>query len=64
MQFARSREDVAGGPDRLVRFLRVLDLAGVLTGRRVHVFRAVQLCGLRAGRGDRHSDSVVESVRI
>ena len=64
MQLTRGLEHVAGGADRLVRFLRVLDLAGVLTRRRVHVLRTVQLGGLRTSGAIADSDSVVESVRM
>ena len=42
-----------GGPDGLVRFLRVLDLARVGPRRIRHVGGAVQLGGLLAGRADR-----------
>ena len=41
-------EGVAGRTDRLVSFLRVLDLAGVLAWRRVNVFVAVELARLVA----------------
>ena len=53
VQLTRGLEHVAGGADRLVGFLRVLDLAGVLTRRRMHVFRTVQLGGLRTSGSDR-----------
>ena len=52
VQLARRREHVTGGPDRLVRLLRVLHLAGVLAWRRMHVLLAVELLGLSAGRVD------------
>ena len=49
----RGAEAVARGADRLVRLLRVLDLAGVGARLVRQVVGAVQLRDLRAGRGDR-----------
>ena len=51
--WARRAEPVAGRPDRLVRLLGALHLAGVDARRVRHVVRAVQFAGLRPGRGDR-----------
>ena len=52
VQLARRLEDVTRGSDGLVGLLRVLDLAGVLARRRMHVLVAVELTGLVAGRVD------------
>ncbi len=48
VQLAGGLEHVTGGADGLVGLLRVLDLAGVLARRRVHVLLAVELAGLVA----------------
>ena len=48
VQRSRGGEGIAGGPDGLVGLLGVLDLAGVLTRRRMHVLVAVQLASLGA----------------
>ena len=53
LELLRRPEGVAGGPDRLVRLLRVLDLAGVLARRVRNRVRAVELDGLAAGGGQR-----------
>ena len=49
----RRTEGVAGGPDRLVRLLGVLDLRGVDARGVGEVLRAVELACLRPGRCDR-----------
>ncbi len=49
----RGRERLTGGPDRLVRLLGVLHLAGVLARRRRDVLLAVELARLVARRVDR-----------
>ena len=57
-QLARGAEAVPGRPDRLVRLLGVLHLAAVVPGLGRHVGVAVQVAGLRPGRGQRRLGQV------
>ena len=61
--FGRARE--AGGADRLMRFLRVLGLAGIGARRAGHIALAILLADHVAGFGDAlRGTMVTPSVRI